>query len=74
MDKSIDSYGDRLIEKQRERAKKISSEKWMCLVTGYITTKGPLTNVQKALGVDPRLRVRVESLLSQQLTIILAGI
>ena len=62
------------IEKQRERAKKISSEKWMCLVTGYITTKGPLTNVQKALGVDPRLRVRVESLLSQQLPIILAGI
>ena len=62
------------IEKQRERAKKISSEKWMCMVTGYITTKGPLTNVQKARGVDPRLRVRVESLLSQQLPIILAGI
>jgi len=62
------------IEKQRERAKKISSEKWMCMVTGYITTKGPLTNVQKAQGIDPRLRVRVDDLLPQQLPIIIAGI
>ena len=61
-------------EKQRERAKKMTSEKWMCMVTGYITTKGPLTNVQKAQGVDPRLRVRVDSLLPHQIAIILAGI
>jgi len=62
------------IEKQRERANKISSEKWMCMVTGYITTKGPLTNVQKSRGIDSRLRVRVDDLLPQQLPIILAGI
>ncbi len=61
-------------EKQRERAKKMTTEKWMCMVTGYITTKGPLTNVQKAQGIDPRLRVRVDDLPSQQLPIILAGI
>ena len=62
------------IEKQKERAKKMTSEKWMCMVTGYITTKGPLTNVQKSQGIDPRLRVRVDDLLPQQLPIILAGI
>jgi len=61
-------------EKQKERAKKMTSEKWMCIITGYITTKGPLTNVQKSQGIDPRLRVRVDDLLPQQLPIILAGI
>jgi hypothetical protein len=61
-------------ERQRERAKKMTTEKWMCMVTGYITTKGPLTNVQKPQGIDPRLRVRVDDLLPQQLPIILAGI
>lgn len=62
------------LEKQKERAKKMTSEKWMCLVSGYITTGGPLTNVQNSRGIDPRLRVRVDDLLPQQLPIILAGI
>jgi hypothetical protein len=55
-------------------AEKLNTTKWLCMVTGKISTKGPLTMYQKSLGIDPRLKARVDSLLSQQLPIILAGI
>jgi hypothetical protein len=55
-------------------AEKLNTTKWLCMVTGKISTKGPLTMYQKSLGIDPRLKARVDSLLSQQLPIIIAGI
>lgn len=55
-------------------AEKLNTTKWLCMVTGKISTKGPLTMYQKSLGIDPRLKVRVSDLLPQQLPIILAGI
>ena len=33
-----------------------NSQKWQCLVTGKITTSGPLTCWQKARGIDLNLR------------------
>ena len=55
-------------------AEKLNTTQWLCMVTGKISTKGPLTLYQKSLGIDPRLKARVDSLLSHQLPIILAGI
>jgi hypothetical protein len=36
-----------------------NSQKWKCLVTGYVTTAGPLTKYQRAKGIDTSLRTRV---------------
>jgi hypothetical protein len=55
-------------------AEKLNTTQWLCMVTGKISTKGPLTMYQKSLGIDPRLKARVDSLLSHQLPIIIAGI
>ena len=40
--------------------KVISSQRWKCLVTGFISTAGALGNYQKARGIDTSQRVRVE--------------
>jgi hypothetical protein len=37
-----------------------SSRKFKCLVTGKITTAGPLSLWQKARGIDTSLRIRIE--------------
>jgi hypothetical protein len=39
--------------------KKVSSQKWMCLETGYITNAGALSWYQKKRGIDTSKRVRV---------------
>jgi hypothetical protein len=46
-------------EQRSETAKKVSSQKWMCTETGYITTPGPLTLYQKARGIDTTKRKRI---------------
>jgi hypothetical protein len=51
-----------------------TSQQWMCIITGKIAAPPHLSNYQKSRGIDPRFRVRVDDLLSQQLPIILAGI
>lgn len=33
-------------------SKKLNSEKWMCLETGFISTIGPLTRYQKVRNID----------------------
>ena len=38
----------------------LNSEKWRCVVTGKVSTAGPLTRYQKKRGIDPSLRVKVE--------------
>ena len=40
-------------------APKTNSQKWRCLVTGKITTSGPLTHWQKHRGIDTSLRERI---------------
>jgi hypothetical protein len=46
----------------KNQIKKINSKLWKCLITGHITTSGPLTNYQKSRGIDTSLRVEVDSL------------
>jgi len=40
--------------------KKLSLQKWICLETGHITNIGALANYQKARGIDPTKRKRIE--------------
>jgi general stress protein YciG len=46
-------------EERKEINKRTNSQKWMCLETGYITTAGPLSNYQKARGIDTSKRKRI---------------
>ena len=46
-------------EERKEINKKTNSQKWMCLETGFITGAAPLSNYQKARGIDTSKRVRV---------------
>jgi hypothetical protein len=58
-----------------KRAGQITTRQmWICTVTGKIAAPPHLSNYQKHRGIDTRFRVRVDSLLPQQLPIILAGI
>lgn len=36
-----------------------NSQKWMCTISKRISTAGPLTIIQKSLGIDPSNRVRI---------------
>jgi len=50
---------------QRERCKngfipEMSRVKWMCTVTGKVSTAGPLTCYQRARGIDPSNRIKLE--------------
>jgi hypothetical protein len=78
MENKLGVFSEEAREKTRERSKKtvekLNTTKWLCMVTGKISTKGPLTRYQKKLGIDPALKVRISDLLPQQLPIILAGI
>jgi hypothetical protein len=40
--------------------KTTSSQLWMCTVTGYVASPGPLSNYQKHRGIDTRNRVKVK--------------
>ena len=40
-------------------SKTTNSQKWMCTVSKRVSTAGPLTIIQKSLGIDPSNRVRV---------------
>ena len=40
-------------------AKKVNSQRWMCLETGYISNPGALTNYQRARGIDTSKRKKV---------------
>jgi hypothetical protein len=36
-----------------------NSQKWQCTVTGFVSTSGPLSRYQKARGIDPSNRIRI---------------
>jgi hypothetical protein len=45
---------------KQKMSKTMRSIRVMCLVTGFTTTPGALTGYQKARGIDPSNRVRIE--------------
>lgn len=46
-------------EQLSENSKKANSQRWECLETGHISNSGPLTNYQKARGIDTSKRRRI---------------
>jgi len=46
-------------EKMKENGVKTSSQRWMCMETGYITSPGPLTIYQKNRNIDISKRTRI---------------
>jgi hypothetical protein len=46
-------------QERSEIAKKVNTQRWMCLETGYISTPGALGRYQKARGIDTTKRVRI---------------
>lgn len=44
----------------KKQSKQLNSKLWKCLVTGYITTSGPLTKYQRSRGIDTNLRVQID--------------
>jgi len=46
-------------EQLRENIKKVNSQKWKCLITGYISNPGGLTSYQKARGIDTSKRIKL---------------
>ncbi len=55
--KEKDSDGKSLTAKKS--ALRLNSRKYICLVTGKISTSGPLTLWQRARGIDPSLRAEI---------------
>lgn len=43
----------------RRGASLTNSQRWICLVTGHVTTSGPLTKYQRSRGIDTKLRKRL---------------
>jgi hypothetical protein len=41
-------------------AKKLNSQKWLCLESGMISTIGPLTRYQRVRGIDTSKRIKLE--------------
>ena len=41
-------------------SKTTNSQKWKCLVTGHISSPGPLTRYQRSRGIDTNQRIRVK--------------
>jgi hypothetical protein len=42
-----------------DAAARLNTQRWKCTVTGHISTPGPLTNYQRARGIDPSNRVLI---------------
>ncbi len=43
----------------KKGCKVTNTQKWMCTISKRISTAGPLTIIQKSLGIDPSNRVRI---------------
>lgn len=51
--------GEKFIEHQKKASAAANSQKWMCLVTGKISTAGPLSMYQRNRNIDTKLRKKV---------------
>jgi hypothetical protein len=47
-------------EAQKRGARTLHSQRWMCTVSGYVSTSGPLSRYQKARGIDTSNRIRIK--------------
>ena len=47
------------LDNRRKGAQTQHAQKWMCTVTGYVSTPGPLSRYQRARGIDPVNRHRI---------------
>ena len=43
----------------KKGCKVTNSQKWMCTVSGRISSPGPLTIIQRSLGIDPSNRIKI---------------
>ena len=43
----------------RHGSKVTNSQKWMCTISKRVSTAGPLTIIQKSLGIDPSNRIKI---------------
>ena len=50
---------EQIIEDGRKGAKKTTSQKWMCIETGFVTNPGNLTKYQRARGIDTSKRMQI---------------
>jgi hypothetical protein len=48
-------------EQKAENTKKLNSQKWMCLETGFISNPGNLTQYQKRRGINTEKRIKLEN-------------
>ena len=55
----LTNKGKKITNPHNNQAKVTNTQKWRCLVTGKITTSGPLTHWQKHRGIDTSLRERI---------------
>ena len=61
-----EGWGHGLSEKTKRRqsetkkGKKINSQKWMCLETGFVTNSGSLSRYQMKRGIDRTKRIKLE--------------
>jgi len=46
-------------ETSKRNFSRTNKDKYRCLVTGKVSTSGPLTGYQKARGIDPKLREKI---------------
>jgi hypothetical protein len=46
--------------KSMQRAKEMNGQRWMCTVTGFVTSPGSLTHYQRARKIDTKNRIRVQ--------------
>lgn len=57
---NINRSKEKMIENGKQAAVRLQSQRWKCLVTGKVTNAGSLTTYQRARGIDPSLRERVQ--------------
>jgi len=53
------SFTPELTKQRHDKLRNMNTERWRCLVTGFITSPGPLSRYQKARGIDTSLREKV---------------
>ena len=51
---------EQLSEAGKKGGKALSSQKWQCTETGYVSTAGGLTYYQKARGIDTSKRIKLD--------------
>jgi general stress protein YciG len=59
---------EKLSEAGKKGGKTLSSQKWQCTETGYVSTAGGLSSYQKARGIDTSKRIKLDGPRSWEIT------